>query len=208
MNPFEVLQIPPTQDKMAIRRAFVAECKKHHPDANGSDGVQLQRIQEAYETLVNHDLRAEVIETSVTLELKDFLYGCVAQAVILKGPLRGAEIEFRVPPYTYPGDTIEFFDKRSTRKTIRVKLHENTKSGHVRLGANIVIKRSINVLEAELGKTIQVRNFDGRDYQVKISPETTADRLVFTFNNAGFYEKNTETRQQLTVIVSVEQEGT
>ena len=203
MNPFQILEIDPTEDKMAIRRAYVRECKKHHPDAGG-DSEHFQRIQIAYDGLVNNKFDIAVIETDVAVDLVDLLNGCIATVIIKNGVFMGTEIEFRIPPYTYPGTIIEFYDSGSTNKLIRVRLNEVKTESYTRLDSNVVVRHTINMLEAELGKTIEVTNFDNKVHTIKVSPETTADRLIYSFSGEGFYDKNSRIRGNLTVIVEID----
>ena len=203
MNPYQILKIKPTNDKMAIRRAYVRECKQHHPDAGG-DSDHFRLIQNSYNVLVNSKFDVDVIETDVTIGLDDLLNGCIATVIIKKGIFKGTEIEFRVPPYTYPGAIIEFYDKGSTNKLVRVKLNEVQTELYTRLDSNVVVRHTINMLEAELGTTIEVINFDKKLHTIKVSPETTADRLIYSFSGEGFYDKNSHIRGNLTVIVEID----
>jgi len=125
MNLYDILNINPTSDKMAIRRAYVREAKIHHPDHGGAP-THFQKIQLAYHSLINDKHKNEVIETEVRIPLVDFLYGCVATAAV---KISGSDhiIKFTVPEKTYPGTQIEFFDI-STKRRIRVKLYEG---GHL-----------------------------------------------------------------------------
>jgi DnaJ-class molecular chaperone len=203
MNPYQILNISPTDDKMAIRRAYVRACKLHHPDAGGNS-EQLQRVQLAYDGLVNNKFDVAVIETSIALSLADLMNGCIATVVIGKGVFKGTELEFRVPPFTHPETYIEFYDKDSTNKKIRVKINELQTKRYTRLDSNIVIRHTINMLEAELGITFEVVNFDNITKTITVSPETTADRLIYSFGGEGFYDKNSQVRGNLTVIVEID----
>lgn len=203
MNPYAVLNIDPTDDKMAIRRAYVRECKLHHPDTGGDAG-HFRLIQKAYEGLINNEFQTELIETEVGLLLHEFLYGCDAVAVVKNGTYKGITFEFKVPPMSWPGQKLEFQDDGLTDATVRVKLVEIKTDEYTRLDSNIVIRCPINTLEAELGKEIEVTNFDKTKYQIRVSPETTADRLIYSFPGAGFYDKTTKQRGNLTVMVEVD----
>lgn len=203
MNPFQILNIDPTDDKMAIRRAYVRACKLHHPDTGG-DSNQLQLVQLAYDGLVSNKFDVAVIETGVALSLSDLMNGCIATVVISKGAFKGTELEFRVPPFTYPKTYIEFYDKELTNKKVRVRVNELQTKCFTRLDSNIVIRHTINMLEAELGKTFEVVNFDNITKTITVSPETTADRLIYSFGGEGFYDKNSQVRGNLTVIVEID----
>ena len=203
MNPFKILGINPTHDKMSIRRAYVAAAKKHHPD-NGGKSEDFQRIQSAYNSLVKNKLDNAVIETELAISLADFLYGCTATAILKHGIYRGTVLEFKVPPLSYPGIIIEFYDSGSTNQLVRVRVTEMITTDYTRIDNNIVVKHSINTLEAELGITFNITNFDGITYTFKVSPETTADRLIYTTDEAGFYGPNSPNRGNLTIIVEVD----
>lgn len=203
MNPYQILNINPTNDKMAIRRAFVRECKAHHPDVGG-DADHFQLINIAYQGLINDKFEVDVIETDISVSLLDLFKGCIATVVIRHGVFKGTELEFRIPPFTYPGTCIEFYDSGSTNKLVRVRLNEIKTNHYTRLDSSIVIKHTINMLEAELGTTIEITNFDNTTHTIKVSPETTADRLIYTFEGAGFYNKKSQVRGNLTVIVEVD----
>lgn len=205
MNPFKILNLEPTEDKMAIRRAYVREAKQHHPD-QGGNSEHFQDIQYAYELLVNNRYEPEVIESDVRLSLFDLMNGCIATAIIDIGE-KNLLIEFRVPPYTYPGTSIEFYDKRSTYKKIRVTLLESHTNEYTRLDSSVVIRRSINKFEATVGIDLEIVNFDGNAHTVKASPNTTADRLIYHISGAGFFDKNSKVRGDLTIIVEVKIEG-
>jgi DnaJ-class molecular chaperone len=202
MNSYKVLGIAPTDDKMAIRRAYVTAAKMHHPDTGGS-AEQFKIVQAAYNDLINNKLDDIAIETELSLDLADFLFGCTATAILKHGIYRGTVLEFKVPPLTYPGATIEFHDSGSTHKQVRVKLNAVITEAYIRIDANIVIRHTINILDAELGTTLNLTNFDGTIHTVKISPETTADRLIYTIADAGFYDRKTKQRGTLTIIVEV-----
>lgn len=47
-SPFEVLKVPPTLDRAAVKRAYFAELAQHPPHA---DPEGFRRLREAYETL-------------------------------------------------------------------------------------------------------------------------------------------------------------
>jgi|SRR6056297_200218 len=200
MNPYDILNITPTNDKMAIRRAYVREAKTHHPD-QGGDRNHFEKIQLAYELLVKGNFDKDVIETEVRLPLVDFLYGCVATAVLYIGEISHI-ISFKVPEKTIPGTKIEFLD-HSTKRRVHVTLYEDQSKDFTRLDSSIIVRRTINSYEAKEGLDIQIQNFDGLDYTVNISPETTADRLIFHVDGAGFIDKETRERGNLSIIIEV-----
>jgi DnaJ-class molecular chaperone len=204
MNPFTVLNMEPSDDKMAIRRAYVQEMKLHHPD-QGGNAEQVQLIQAAYNQLINQVLAMDVtvIETDIVMSLNDLLTGCIATAVIKSGIHKGTTFEFRVPPMTYPGTVIEFNDSLTNTK-ICVKLNELTTTVYTRLESNIVIKHTINTLEAELGTSIEVINFNKSTYNITVSPGTTADQLIYNFAGDGFYKQKSRIRGNLTIIVEID----
>jgi DnaJ-class molecular chaperone len=204
MNSFTVLNIEPTTDKMAIRRAYVNATKLHHPDTGG-DVQKFHQIQEAYNDLVANALHENIpaIETDISISLYNLLQGCITTATIRSGEFKGTTFEFRVAPMTYPGTIITFHDSLTSRN-ICVKLNELKTDDYTRLDSGIVIRHTINILEAELGKTIEVTNFDKTKYTVNVSPESTADRLIYNFIGAGFYTKKSQKRGNLTVIVEVD----
>jgi len=210
MNPFEILNIEPVKDKMVIRRAYVRETKLHHPD-QGGDPEHFQKIQDAYDLLVNsrkptYNKKQEVMECEVRLSLSDLLYGCEATVLVEKQG-KPSIVQVRVPPYSYPGTYIEFDDTSSTGRRIRVKLNENQVSEFSRLDSNIVVKRQINSNEAKQGTDLVIDNFDGQEYVINVSANTSADRLIYSIPNAGFFEKDTKARGCLTIIVEIQKEG-
>jgi DnaJ-class molecular chaperone len=206
MNPYKILNIAPTDDKMAIRRAYVTETKKHHPDVGG-DGAHFNKIQKAYEILVKGEWKPEPLETDVRLDLVKMWTGCIAMAIFTDENERIHVAEFKIPPYTYPGQIVEFYDEGSTGRMIRVKLLETITNEWKRLDSRIVIKRTINIFDAKAGIDVKVENFDGVTHIVNVPPKTTADRLIYYIEGAGFYEKNTRIRGDLTIIVEVQKEG-
>ena len=202
MNPFKVLNIDPTDDKMAIRRAFVRETKLHHPDMGGEEG-QFRLIHKAYEILINTDFNVEIVETEIRLPLNDMLEGCIATVEIKHGGHSGTIFEVTVPAYSYPGTVIEFKVKDSTARKIRVKLLEIDTNEYTRLDSSIIVRKQVNSSEAEDGITIEAINFDSTTHQIMIPPNTTADRLIYNIPGAGFYEKATCVRGNLTIIIEI-----
>ena len=203
MNPFKILEIDPTSNKMLIRRAYVKQTKQHHPDVGG-DARHFNKIQTAYDDLINDRFKHETVTCDLHVPLKNMLEGCVATAVIGTRDDPSSIIEFVIPPFTYPGTKIEFFDKDSTSKKFCVTVLEETKKGYTRLDSNIVIKRQINKTEAKEGITLDVVNYDDNIYSITVSPETAADRLIFYVEGAGFYERNSCVRDKLTIIVEID----
>jgi len=205
MNPFSILNIKPTSDKMAIRRAYVRETKKHHPDVGG-DVNHFKSIQTAYDSLISGNWGRGPLKTEVRVDLDKLLTGCIATAMLIDEKGRSNIIEFKIPAYTYPGDVIEFYDDLTAR-VVHVTLLEIPTSDWKRLESNIVITRKINILEAETGIDIFVKNFDGVTYTVNIPPQTSADRLIYHKNDAGFFKKKTHTRGNLNIIIEVIKES-
>jgi DnaJ-class molecular chaperone len=206
MNPFLILNINPTDDKMAIRRAYVREIKLNHPDLGGNK-KHIDLIKEAYESLINNVFQLNDIETDVRLPLINFLEGCIATVIIKTGEFKGTTIEFKVPSYTYPGTIISFSDKNLTLRKIYVKLLENSTNDYTRLDSSIVIRKQINKIEAQFGTIVNTTNFDNVPHVIEIPPNTNADRLVYNINGAGFYNRNSRIRGNLAIIIEVQKEG-
>lgn len=202
MNPYKILNIKPTKDKMAIRRAFVSETKKHHPDVGG-DQEHFARIQAAYDVLISGSWGSNPLETEVKLDLLEFWTGCVATAIFTDELGQIYAIEFHVPQYAYPGQTFEFFDEQSTKRFVRVKLLELTTNKWRRLDSHIIIKHTINSIEAITGIDLKIENFDSIEHKISIPPQTTANRLIYNIPGSGFYEKSCRTRGDLTIIIEV-----
>ena len=203
MNPFDILNIPPTNDKMAIRRAYVRQIKNNHPDHGGDHNVMLQ-ITNAYESLINgapHKPK-NIVSTEIKLPLNNFLEGCIATVIIDK-----ITVEFTVPPFTYPGTILEFVASNLTTHKVRVKLLEDSSLWYRRIESNIIISRQINKQEAIAGKTIEVINFDGIKHSVTIAKGTTVDKMTFQISNAGFVKPNSQSRGNLTIIIDIQKEG-
>lgn len=200
MNPFQVLNIQPTDDFHAIRRAYVQETKKHHPD-RGGDPEQFRNIQTAYADL-KHNFKArtqDVHSVDVKFSLRDLLHGCVA-TVLLQINKQATAVEFVLPPFSFPGTFVEFQDKLSTSQRIRVRLLEITTKDYTRVESDVVIQRQINSSDAHNGTIIEVINFDGVSHKVKISPDTTASSLRYCISGEGFFKKSTKTRGDLHII--------
>lgn len=203
MNPYTLLNIAPTVDKMAIRRAYVTQMKIHHPD-QGGDNDHFVMIQKAYNSLINSNLTLDKVVNEINLPLKDFMHGCIATAIIGFDGLGGSLVEFKVPAYTYPGTYIEFYDKASTNAKIRVKVTESQTNDYTRLDTNIIARRQINTRQAAQGITVTIENFDGGLHHVAISPDTTANRLIYHIPGEGFYERNACVRGNLIIIIEIE----
>lgn len=200
MNPFEILKISPTKDKMEIRRAYVRELKKRHPDQGGQND-DCRQLHQAYDQLVKTNNKKNPIKTVARLSLADFLYGCVATVSFTDG-VKIRFVEFTVQPFTYPGDTVVFQDK-DTGKYIEVTVYETPSLDYKRLEHIIIINRNISVHQAQAGTSITVQNFDGYEHTVNIPPNTSASRLIYTFPQAGFFDRKTHDRGHLSIIIEV-----
>jgi DnaJ-class molecular chaperone len=197
MNPFQLLEISPTKDKLKIRRAYVRMTKKHHPDQGGKAGA-LEEIQAAYNMLVKNDYQPPTIRSEIKLNAIDLLTGCNTTAIIGKDQ---KIVVFDVPAFTYPGSLIEFYSKEGTRIIIRINV--GCADHFTLLDSNIITKAKINTIEAYAGIDIPIVNFDGNTYTIKIPPYTTASKLIYNIENAGFFEKDSQARGDLKVIVDV-----
>ncbi len=203
MNPFQALGIEPTQDKMKIRRAYVRETKLHHPDTGGNPD-HFQTIQTAYNDLINNQVDMRELKVDVSLDIIDFLNGGVVETDVYKGWGEPKILQFDVPPHTYPDSVLTFYNIDSTYNKICVTLKEKRNSVFIRLEDRVVIRETINISEAILGKTLSVKNFDGNILDVNISPNTTADKLMFYFKGAGFFDKATKQRGDVTVVIEID----
>ena len=119
MNPYRILNIAPTSNKSVLKRAFIKQVKKHHPDLGG-DSEKLKQIQDAYHGLIDGTLVPVIKRTNLSVSLADLLFGCVAKAIINENEI----IEFTIPPNTYPLTTIEFYNKSSTLEKIYFTVYE------------------------------------------------------------------------------------
>jgi DnaJ-class molecular chaperone len=200
MNPFRILGIEPTDNKILIRRAYVEQTKKHHPD-HGGDPLFFYQIKQAYEELIAGSYQPKTIETTVELELKEFLTGCVATA-ILYVKSKATLIEFDVPALTYPGSTLKFFDHEHTDSDIAVTLNA-AKSDYMLLKEHILIQRELNINEARAGTTLSIVNFDNHSHFIKIPEGTTANKLIYEIEHHGFFDKATKKRGDLKVLVNI-----
>lgn len=206
MNPYLVLNIEPTDDKMAIRRAYVRETKRHHPD-HGGDAGHFRLIQKAYDGLINNEFEIEVIDTDVAIPLINLMEGCIATVAINNGTYQGTLFEISIPDFTYPGSTVEFSDKALTYRKIRVKLMETKTNEYTRIDSTIIVQKQINTTEAKNGVTLDIRNFNDKSYTINIPPDTTATRLIYNIPGAGFYERDSRVRGNLSIIVEVQHKG-
>lgn len=203
MNPFQILGIAPTEDKMKIRRAYVREAKLHHPDAGG-DPEHFHKIRTAYEGLVNNKFPMRELHVDVHLDLDAFMVGGLAEAEVYTGYGAPEIIQFEVPALTYPDTVLSFYNKDSTHNKICVTLKEKRESDYIRLEDRIVIRRTINMFDALHGAALDIVNFDGRCHTVEIAPNTKADKLMYYFEGEGFFHKSTKQRGDLTVVVTID----
>lgn len=197
MNPYAVLDIAPTTDKSALRRAFIKQIKKHHPDLGG-DPTKLDQIQDAYHGLVDGTLVPGIKRINLSVSLADLFHGCVAKAIINETEV----IEFVIPSMTYPKTTIEFYNKSSTFEKIYVNINEIKEENVIRRNEHIVITSHINTNEAVTGVDVNITNFDGTTHTVNVAPHTTADTLFYFIKGNGFFNKKTKVRGDLTIIIN------
>lgn len=202
MDPFSLLEIDPTSDKIAIRRAYVQAAKKHHPDSGG-DPDRFQKIQYAYELLINNRYTPRVIKTKIKLQLHELLRGCVATAVIGLNKKRAQFIEFTVPANTIPGTKIEFFDQSAGNNKISVTVDVDRSDEYVLLNEHVVFQKKINKMEALQGTEIEIINFDKRTHTIEIPPNTTAKKLTYEIQDAGFIDTKHKKRGNLIIVVEV-----
>lgn len=181
-----------------LRRAYVREVKKHHPDCGGTAENFLE-FQEAYNLLTGDD---ECHAIEIFLPLADLFNGCIATATVDLGKLDTSTIEFVVPPFTYPGTELEFSDNRLTSRKIRIILQELVIDDFKRHDSDIIIERKITKTEATAGIILKIANFDKTFHHVAISPQTTADQLIFNICGHGFCKKNANHRGNLIIIVT------
>lgn len=199
MNPYDILEIAPTDNKMLIRRAYVTLTKKHHPDAGG-DPEKFSDIQKAYDRLIKTNLKKQVYETTLKLPLLDFLNGCVATAEAMFGD-DSLMFEFKVKPFTKPGKRVSF--ELSSEKSITITLLEEKNKDYKRIDENILFTRDITSAEALHGKQITVTNFDGVEYVFYIPPNTTASTLIYKTENQGFFNSETKARGKMNLVVNI-----
>lgn len=202
MNPFQVLGIAPTSDKIKIRRAYVEKTKKHHPDVSKNSSV-FDDIQSAYDMLINDRYVPTPQRTKVKLNLAELLTGCIATAIINIDEKNAKMIEFRVPPLTVPGSVITFVDDRVSFDVIEIVVDLQTTSDFLLVAPHVVIKKTISKYEATVGINLLVKNFNSEELQVSIPPNTQASKLIYTFPSSGFFDYKTKKRGNLNVVVTV-----
>mgnify|MGYP001941664129 CR=1 FL=1 len=203
MTPFEVLGLTPTDDKMKIRRAFVRLAKTHHPD-HGGDSDTFNRIQSAYDALINNKYTVQTQQTRVRLGMHELLTGCVATAIVKLDSKHAKMIEFRVPPLTNPGTTIKFFDSEASHSKIAVTVDLDVPDHYMLVKPHVLVQRSINRIEANRGIDLDIEHFDGQMRKVKIPPGTAADKLIYAFPGEGFFNSKTKERGDFKVVVTVQ----
>ena len=203
MNPFEILGIDPTDDKMAIRRAYVKLSKEHHPDRGGLR-EDFDRVQSAYDALVSNAYTVQTQRTRVRLSMAELLTGCVATAIVKLDSKHAKMIEFRVPPLTNPGATIEFFDSEVSYSKIAVTVDLNVPDEFMLVNPHVLVHRAINRIEANRGIDLEIEHFDGQMRKVNIPPGTSAQKLIYAFPGEGFFNSKTKQRGDFKVVVTVQ----
>jgi len=205
MNPYRTLGIDVTSDQLTIRKGYIAAVKKYHPDVTG-DITKFNSIQDAYELLTN-GYKIPIIETSVKLTLYQMMKGGNVSVLLTPSPDVQLIVDILIPEFSYPGESIEFINNGLTCYKIRVKLNQLEDSNYIRHKADVIYYNKINKNEAKQGKIISLNNFDHTTHIIDIPPNTTADKLIYNIDGAGFYNKNSNQRGKLTVIVEIQKES-
>lgn len=59
LNYYQILGVPYNADESTIKKAYRALAKKYHPDSNSKDKEKFSRIAEAYQVLIDSELRSQ-----------------------------------------------------------------------------------------------------------------------------------------------------
>lgn len=192
-NLFKLLNLEPTGDKRALRRAYSRAIKDAHPDYGGSTS-KVQKIINAFNVLKQ---QSWTINTTIPIDLKTFLTGDNLNAIV-KSETETFLVNFDVPPFTDIGSIIEV---KSNGYLLSIKLTEK-ESKFVQLGSTIML--TVNIPKDFKGDKFKFRNFDDTECELDLKELDLGPHVNDVkgqiFPGKGFFRKS-KNRGDLLVFV-------
>ena len=200
-DPYSILGIRPGSKLKDIKTAFREKAQRYHPDKGGTIAEWL-KINEAYETIINKK-HVPIITTAdtqmldIALDLKQQIQG--VDDYIKVEQEQELYIKIKIPAGAIAGDR---FQVKSHGKKYIINVKEKSDSDFTRDGNNLILYKTLDIVDVMLGKPFMIKNAIGEYVEVEI-PEDCNTGTIISLKNQGLYNRKTKRYGNMRIFVAV-----
>lgn len=191
-NPWDILGIEQSASLEDVKAAYKRLALKYHPDKGGSE-TDFNRIQTAYEILKERKhipilSKPNTKLVNIKLSIDQQVNGLVGVIETQYGLL-----DVKIPPGACDGDKYKI---RSKGKNFIINVQELRHKNFTRQGFNVIMKLSVDIVQAMKGGTCTFTDPCGNTQEIFIKPGVKDDTL-FVLDGLGLFNPRTKKRGDL-----------
>lgn len=200
-DPYKILGINPGTSLKEIKKAFKDKAQRFHPDKGGTVTEWL-KISNAYDTII--EKKHVPIITTADTQMLDI-------ALDIKQQIQGVDdyikveqdeelyIKIRIPPGALAGDR---FQVKSHGKKYIINVKEKAHSDFTRDANNLIMYKTLDIIDVMLGKTFMIENAIGNYIEVEV-PEDCNTGTIISLKEQGLFNRKTKRYGNLRIFIAL-----
>ena len=200
-DPYKILGINPGTKLKDIKKAYRDKAQRFHPDKGGTVTEWL-KISEAYETIIQRK-HVPIITTADT-QMLDIALDIQQQIQGVDDYIKVEQdeelyIKIKIPPGALAGDR---FQVKSHGKKYIINVKEKAHSDFTRDANNLILYKTLDIVDVMLGKPFIVKNAVGEYVEVEI-PEDCNTGTIISVKDQGLYNRKTKRYGNMRIFIAV-----
>ncbi len=200
-DPYKILGINPGTSLKEIKKAFKDKAQRFHPDKGGTVTEWL-KISNAYDTII--EKKHVPIITTADTQMLDI-------ALDIKQQIQGVDdyikveqdeelyIKIKIPPGALAGDR---FQVKSHGKKYIINVKEKAHSDFTRDANNLIMYKTLDIVDVMLGKTFMIENAIGNYIEVEV-PEDCNTGTIISLKEQGLFNRKTKRYGNLRIFIAL-----
>lgn len=200
-DPYKILGINPGTSIKEIKKAFKEKAQRFHPDKGGTVTEWL-KISNAYDTIIEKKhvpiiTTADTQMLNIALDLKQQIQG--VDDFIKVEQDEELYIKIKIPPGALAGDR---FQVKSHGKKYIINVKEKAHSDFTRDANNLIMYKTLDIVDVMLGKTFMIENAVGNYIEVEV-PEDCNTGTIISIKEQGLFNRKTKRYGNLRIFIAL-----
>ena len=200
-DPYKILGINPGTSIKEIKKAFKEKAQRFHPDKGGTVTEWL-KISNAYDTIIEKKhvpiiTTADTQMLNIALDLKQQIQG--VDDFIKVEQDEELYIKIKIPPGALAGDR---FQVKSHGKKYIINVKEKAHSDFTRDANNLIMYKTLDIVDVMLGKTFMIENAIGNYIEVEV-PEDCNTGTIISIKGQGLFNRKTKRYGNLRIFIAL-----
>jgi DnaJ-class molecular chaperone len=200
-DPYKILGINPGTSLKEIKKAYKDKAQRFHPDKGGTVTEWL-KISNAYDTII--EKKHVPIITTADTQMLDIALDIKQQIQGVDDYIRVEQdeelyIKIKIPPGALAGDR---FQVKSHGKKYIINVKEKAHSDFTRDANNLIMYKTLDIIDVMLGKTFMIENAIGNYIEVEV-PEDCNTGTIISLKEQGLFNRKTKRYGNLRIFIAL-----